>query len=62
METVKEKLGGLDALFLNAGVAPLTPLGSTDEKTYDDLFAINVKGVYFALQTAIPLFVRMVAR
>jgi NAD(P)-dependent dehydrogenase (short-subunit alcohol dehydrogenase family) len=56
MASVREKHSRLDVLFLNAGIAPLTPLGGTDEKSFDGLFAINVKGVYFSVQEALPLF------
>jgi len=56
LASVKDRHGRLDILFLNAGVAPLTPLGGTEEKAFDDLFGINVKGVYFAVQEALGLF------
>lgn len=47
--------GGIDILFANAGVAFATPLGATDEKTYDTLMDINVKGVFFTVQALLPL-------
>lgn len=56
LEAVKQRHGRLDVLFLNAGVAPATPLGATTEDQFDDLFAINVKGVFFAVQSALPFF------
>lgn len=52
---VKSELGSIDALFVNAGIAPLTPLGSTTEEVYDELFAINVKGAFFTVQKLAPL-------
>ncbi|MFG2677583.1 SDR family oxidoreductase [Streptomyces sp. NPDC048392] len=52
---VKTELGTVDALFANAGVANLTPFGSTTEEAYDELFAINVKGAYFTVQKLAPL-------
>jgi NAD(P)-dependent dehydrogenase (short-subunit alcohol dehydrogenase family) len=55
-ESVKTKHGRLDVLFLNAGIAPMTPLESTTEQQFEEVFAINVKGVFFAVQAALPLF------
>ncbi|MFD6288366.1 SDR family oxidoreductase [Streptomyces sp. NPDC060205] len=52
---VKSELGSIDALFVNAGVSPLTPLGSTTEDVYDEVFAINVKGAFFTVQKLAPL-------
>ncbi|WP_217166707.1 SDR family oxidoreductase [Streptomyces sp. AC512_CC834] len=54
-DRVKTELGTVDALFANAGVANLTPFGSTTEEAYDELFAINVKGAYFTVQKLAPL-------
>ncbi|MFI7040627.1 SDR family oxidoreductase [Microbispora rosea] len=52
---VKSELGSIEALFVNAGIAPLTPLESTTEEVYDELFAINVKGAFFTVQKLAPL-------
>jgi NAD(P)-dependent dehydrogenase (short-subunit alcohol dehydrogenase family) len=54
--TVKEQKGGLDILFANAGIAELTPLGHITEADFDKTFSINVKGVLFTVQKALPLF------
>lgn len=56
LKAVHDRWGRLDILFLNAGVAPLTPLGATSEALYDEVFDINVKGVFFAVQAAVPYF------
>ncbi|MEM1322778.1 MAG: SDR family oxidoreductase [Bacteroidota bacterium] len=48
------KHGKIDVLFLNAGVAPFIPLEAYDENTYDHLFNVNVKGVFFSVQKALP--------
>jgi NAD(P)-dependent dehydrogenase (short-subunit alcohol dehydrogenase family) len=50
-----EQIGGIDILFANAGVAFATPLGATDEARFDNLFDINVKGVFFTVQKFSPL-------
>lgn len=52
---VSRKLGKIDILFVNAGVAKFAPLAETTESTYDEQFDINIKGAYFTIQKAIPL-------
>src|ERR1700751_2580235 len=52
---VSEKLGKIDVLFVNAGIAKFAPLANTSESTYDEQFEINTKGAYFTIQKAIPL-------
>jgi NAD(P)-dependent dehydrogenase (short-subunit alcohol dehydrogenase family) len=54
-DRVKSELGTVEALFANAGIAPLTPFGSTTEEVYDEVFAINVKGAFFTVQKLAPL-------
>ncbi|GAA2442975.1 SDR family oxidoreductase [Actinomadura vinacea] len=54
-DRVKGELGTIEALFVNAGIAPLTPFESTTEEVYDELFAINVKGAFFTVQKLAPL-------
>ncbi len=51
---VTSKLGKVDVLFANAGVGKFAPYAASQEALFDELFAINVKGVYFTLQKAIP--------
>ncbi|SAK62174.1 short chain dehydrogenase [Caballeronia calidae] len=45
----------LDAVFVNAGVAKLAPFTDIDESTWDETFAINVKGPYFQIQSLVPI-------
>lgn len=52
---VSEKLGKIDVLFVNAGVAKFAPLAETSESVYDEQFDINIKGAYFTIQKALPL-------
>jgi NAD(P)-dependent dehydrogenase (short-subunit alcohol dehydrogenase family) len=52
---VKEKLGKIDVLFVNAGVAKFAPLADTSESLFDENFDINFKGAYFTIQKALPL-------
>jgi NAD(P)-dependent dehydrogenase (short-subunit alcohol dehydrogenase family) len=53
--TVKEKKGHLDIIFANAGVAEFAPLGQITEAHFDKTFNINVKGLLFTVQKALPL-------
>jgi NAD(P)-dependent dehydrogenase (short-subunit alcohol dehydrogenase family) len=53
--TVKQEKGRLDVLFANAGVPELAPLGSITEDHFDKVFNVNVKGVLFTVQKALPL-------
>lgn len=39
--------GGIDVLFLNAGIADFMPLAQVSEAVFDEQFAVNVKGVLF---------------
>src|SRR5256885_3125865 len=51
---VSQKLGKIDVLFVNAGVAKFPSLAETSESVYDELFDINMKGAYFTIQKALP--------
>src|SRR5258707_4390354 len=53
--TVKRQQGRLDVLFANAGVGALVPLGSISEEYFDKAFNINVKGLLFTVQKALPI-------
>lgn len=52
---IKREKGQVDILFANAGVADHAPLGSITEEHFDRIFNINVKGVVFTAQKALPL-------
>lgn len=52
---VSQKLGRIDVLFVNAGVAKFAPFAETSESVYDEQFDINIKGAYFTIQKALPL-------
>jgi NAD(P)-dependent dehydrogenase (short-subunit alcohol dehydrogenase family) len=51
---VSQKLGKIDVLFVNAGIAKFAPLAETSEALYDEQFDINIKGAYFTIQKALP--------
>ncbi len=52
---IGDAFGGLDALFINAGVADLRPLEQWDEAGFDRSMNINVKGPLFLVQALLPL-------
>lgn len=52
---VKEKHGHVDIVFANAGVGELVPVALITEKHFDKLFNVNVKGLVFTVQKALPL-------
>jgi len=53
---VKDQKDRLDILFANAGIGEFVPLGEISEEHFDKIFGINVKGVLFTVQKALPLF------
>jgi NAD(P)-dependent dehydrogenase (short-subunit alcohol dehydrogenase family) len=54
--TVKEQKGRIDVLFANAGLGEVAPLGAITEAHFDKTFSVNVKGLLFTVQKALPLF------
>ena len=52
---IKREKGKLDIVFANAGTATLAPFGTITEEHYDAIFNVNVKGVLFTVQKALPL-------
>jgi len=54
--TIKEQKGHINILFANAGVGQRAPLGTITESQFDKIFDINVKGLLFTVQKALPLF------
>jgi len=56
LERIRKEQGRLDVLFLNAGIAELTPLGDTTEEQVIRLLDTNVKSVFLSVQSAIAYF------
>ena len=52
---MRDAKGRLDILFANAGIAKYAALGNITEELYDSIFNVNVKGVLFTVQKALPL-------
>src|SRR5271154_6979571 len=55
---VKAELETFDLLFVNAGFSIPTPLESVTEAIYDEMFNLNAKGPFFAVQKLAPLINR----
>ena len=53
---MREAFGGLDVLFVNAGLGDFRPLEQWDEAGFDRSFAVNVKGPFFLVQSLLPSF------
>ncbi|MGH8260616.1 MAG: SDR family oxidoreductase [Steroidobacteraceae bacterium] len=58
MSEVSAKLGRIDVLFVNAGVGAFLPIEKVTEADWDRLMAVNLKGVFFTVQKALPLMSR----
>ena len=55
---VKAEFDAFDLLFVNAGFALFAPLENTTEAVYDEMFNLNAKGPFFAVQKLAPLMNR----
>lgn len=55
VDSVKEQFGGVDILFVNAGVFFPTPIGQIDEEVYDQTIDINFKGAVFTIEKFLPI-------
>ena len=52
---VATKKGKVDVVFANAGIAEPKPTAAVNPEDYDKTFDINARGVFFAVQKALPL-------
>jgi NAD(P)-dependent dehydrogenase (short-subunit alcohol dehydrogenase family) len=52
---IEQEKGHLDIVFANAGTAKYAPLGEITEEFFDSIFDVNVKGLLFTVQKALPL-------
>lgn len=53
--TVREEKSKIDIVFANAGTGAFASLGQITEEHFDRQFDINVKGLLFTVQEALPL-------
>lgn len=54
VEQTVSVLGGLDILVNNAGILHIAPVETLAEAAFDEIFKVNVKGVFLCCQAAIP--------
>ncbi len=55
MAEIEERLGGIDVLFVNAGVGGFAPVPDVTEEFWDGIHNVNLRGAFFAIQHALPL-------
>ncbi|NKY60733.1 SDR family NAD(P)-dependent oxidoreductase [Nocardia flavorosea] len=56
VEAVTERSGRVDVLFASAGSHTFDePLGAVTEKSFDEVFDVNVRGTFFTVQKLLPL-------
>jgi NAD(P)-dependent dehydrogenase (short-subunit alcohol dehydrogenase family) len=52
---VKQQKGVIDVLFANAGLWEFAPLETITEDHFDKIFSVNLKGLLFTVQKALPV-------
>ncbi|MFD9052103.1 SDR family NAD(P)-dependent oxidoreductase [Streptomyces zaomyceticus] len=57
MESVRDRHGRIDSLFANAGTGTFVPFEDITEAEFDQAVDVNLKGVFFTVQKALPLLV-----
>jgi len=55
-QEIQQEFGGLDVLFVNAGIAELKPIAQWDEAAFDRSIHTNLRGPFFLIQALLPLF------
>jgi len=55
VDRAKAAFGGVDVLFINAGVAAFAPIEQLSEAQFDTTMNVNVKGAFFTLQKFVPI-------
>lgn len=53
--SIGAKFGRIDILVANAGIGHVGALGDVSEEQFDEQFDVNVKGLFFTVQKALPL-------
>jgi D-sorbitol dehydrogenase (acceptor) len=53
VQAAQDRFGPVDVLFNNAAVFDLAPLLESDERMYQRLFDVNVKGLFFTMQAVL---------
>ncbi|NUQ27580.1 MAG: SDR family oxidoreductase [Acidobacteriaceae bacterium] len=50
-----QDFGKLDIVFANAGISGRTPVGATEESTFENIIHTNLNGAFFTVNSAVPL-------
>ncbi|ACC79337.1 SDR family oxidoreductase [Nostoc punctiforme] len=53
----KERFGGIDVIFLNAGIMPNSPLSALKTDEWNQTVDINIKGVLNGIAAVLPTFI-----
>ncbi len=56
VELAKETFGGVDVVFLNAGIMPNSPLSALKTDDWDRMVDVNIKGVLNGVAAVLPTF------
>jgi 3-oxoacyl-[acyl-carrier protein] reductase len=54
LNDAERRLGAIDILVNNAGIGSESPLEEISEAQFDRMFAVHVKGTFFATQAVVP--------
>jgi NAD(P)-dependent dehydrogenase (short-subunit alcohol dehydrogenase family) len=55
MAEIKRRHGRIDVLFVNAGIGAFLPIESVTERDWEQIMGVNLKGVFFTVQKALPM-------
>lgn len=57
VQLAKDEFGGVDAIFLNAGIMPTAPLSAMKTDEWDQTVDVNIKGVLHGVAAVLPTFI-----
>ena len=57
VKLAKERFGGIDVIFLNAGIMPNSPLSALKTDEWNQTVDINIKGVLNGIAAVLPTFI-----
>ena len=55
LAAIREAHGGIDVLFVNAGIGAFAPVPEVTPEQWDEVHNVNLRGCFFAIQKALPL-------